>query len=134
MADELRLENANRLAVKYSTRIPDEIRLSVRNALRKDMRDAKARMMANVSGAVLHRKTGGLASTIKATVRARKWEVFAKAGSRYFIGRFWNYGFNRKGKQIAAKPWATPVVNTLEATVMRNVKQAIDDAIRKGDR
>jgi hypothetical protein len=112
--------------------IPKELIKQLRTVLQGEMKAVKQQMLSNVSGGVLNRKTGGLAKNITARSRVfNQSKVWARAGTKYYIGRFWEYGFVKNGKQYRPKQWATPIVNANAARVQQIMERTINSVYAK---
>lgn len=98
-------------AERHLLRVPSELVAQTKELVGTEMRAAAGDMLANVTGGVLKTVSGSLAASVKGTARVRQgYTVSGRAGSRYFIGRFWDDGFTRHGRRYR-RPWAEPVVN-----------------------
>lgn len=75
---------------------------SVRDRLRAAVQESAGRALhiarKNLAGGVLRQKTGRLADSVAMVYRESPTGAYAKIGSDYYIGRFWELGFDGKMK------------------------------------
>jgi hypothetical protein len=114
--------------------IPKALTAELRQVLTGEMKAIKQQMISNVSGGVLKTHSGKLAKTISGRVRLFNSgsKVWARAGSKYYIGRFWEHGFTRKGKNFAPRQWATPVADAHTARIATLIETTITKTLAKG--
>lgn len=115
--------------------LPNKIIENVKKVVAAAMVGTRSQLHANVSGGVLHTVTGDLASKIRSSTRSTRITVSGRAGSKAYIGRFWEDGFvhrTRKGKRtpMAPRKWAQPVVDAVAPRLAADIEAAIDASIR----
>ncbi|GAO01959.1 hypothetical protein [Anaeromyxobacter sp. PSR-1] len=119
-------------AERHLLRVPSELVRETKELVSSEMKAAAGDMLANVSGGVLGTVSGRLAASVKGSARVRQgYTVSGRAGSRYFIGRFWDDGFSRFGRTYR-RPWATPVVNARAQAIADNIERLIDRVYTEG--
>jgi hypothetical protein len=67
-----------------------DLKLAVERASDRILQDARA----NVTGRILDKRTGRLADSLGSIHRETESSVYAKVGTDWYIGRFWERGFN----------------------------------------
>lgn len=113
---------------------PKALVKELRQVLNGEMKAVKQALLANVSGTILKKNTGRLAKTISARVRLFNGgsKVWSRAGSKYYVGRFWEGGFARKGKNYPARKWASPVVLPATQRINTIMQQTIQKTLDQG--
>lgn len=127
-------DGAIRMRADFGGLMPQRVLVEVQSALRPEVRRARGMLKTNVTGGVLNRVTGRLADSIKTSVRARGWSVSAIAGSKWYIGRFWEDGHVRHGRQYGPRKWAAPVADALRASTERAITAAVERALSEEGR
>lgn len=117
--------------------LPDGLAKAIKEAIDPEVKRVSAKMLSNVSGGVLHQVSGKLASTVNGYTRMldKGSVVFGRAGSKYYIGRFWEGGFNLKmrnkeSKWMAPRQWAHPPMQGEAARIGAKAESAIIQHIK----
>lgn len=113
--------------------VPKQLVVDLRQMLNGEMKAVKQRLVANVSGAILKRRTGTLAKSVFSKVRVFNsgTKVWSRAGSKNNIGRLWERGFDRRGKSYAKK-WAEPVITPANSRISVLMEQTIQRTYDQG--
>jgi hypothetical protein len=116
--------------------VSKEMKNAIRKTLLKEMKVSAAIMKNNVSGVVLHTRTGELAKRVKASTFMKGNTLTGRAGSSYFIGRFWEDGFmltmrDGKKKHMAPRHWWRQVAKSRDPAVMAAVQGTMDQMLRE---
>lgn len=113
--------------------VPKQLLVDMKAVLTSELKGVKQQMVASVSGAVLKRVSGRLASSIKSRVRVfNQSKVWGRVGTKYYVGRMWEGGMSRRKKSIPPKSWAGPVISANINRIAGVMQNTVDRTIEKG--
>jgi|SRR5262245_302109 len=121
-------------------RTPDvvkSIRQAIKRGLQQGAQVVKNYAVANVSGAVLRRKSGKLASSIRTRVSQTRSGGILRIGTKVEYGGWWEFGYYRfagkgkgKGKHMPARPWLRPAAEQATPQIAEFINAEVDRELK----
>src|SRR5262245_29037044 len=121
-------------------RTPDvvkSIRQAIKRGLEQGAQVVKNYAVANVSGGVLKRKSGKLASSIRTRVSQTRSGGILRVGTKVEYGSWWEHGFIHYGgrgktsfKYMPARPWLRPAAEQATPQIAEFINAEIDRELK----
>jgi hypothetical protein len=120
---------------------PPDIRSAIKRGLEQGARIVQNSAISNVSGRVLKRASGKLASSIYAKVRKTRFGGVLQVGTKLHYGLFWEKGFKHvgrakrtsarpQGKIMAPRPWLRPAAEQALPEISNLIKLEVDRELK----